>query len=239
MRHFFLVWIILSIAIQPAGAVQPAGEDSISALLDRMEDAVLAQDSETYLSYVDLSDPVFAVEHTNWAIGWAEAVPVTRFDLVTHDLEIDGHEATADLVMLWVLQDDPTTHYARFSARFTQGDDGLWLYAGENWLTTNTRYFRVRSAPGLDDVTDDVIRLLPDVYELATSSLDYEPESRGEIKLYHDAQDLIATTLLSLPRITGWNEPNESLKLAAGTEDMTLNRLAFVFLHELTHKLPP
>lgn len=227
-----MLWILALIFLLPLQTT-----DTIPALLDRMEAAVLAQDTETYLSYIDLSDPVFAAEHTKWALGWTDFAPVTRFDLLARNLQIDGDEATADLVMLWVLENDPSTHYARFPALFRQDDDGLWRYAGENWITTETQHFRVRAAPGMEDIAEDVIRLLPDVYRLTTNSLDYRPTGKGEIKLYNDAQDLIATTLLNLPRITGWNEPNESIKLAAGIENMTLNRLAFVLIHEFTHKL--
>jgi hypothetical protein len=53
-----------------------------------------------------------------------------------------------------------------------------------------------------------------------------------EIKLYNSETALIANTLLHLPHARGWNEPGESLKLVADSNDSFLNTGV---AHEFTH----
>jgi hypothetical protein len=228
----------LSFPTHPAVLIAQSDDAAeITALLDRMEDAVRAQDKDTYLSYADLSDPVFALEHTRWADDWAGRAPVKRFDLMVDHLVIEGSEATADLKMFWSLRDDPTNRRAVLPVLFRRDDHGVWRYAGEQWTSTETEHFIVRAAPGLEEMAGTVTAMLPDVYDWVTTSLDYTPTGDVEIKLYDSREALAAVTLLSLPPITGWNEPGESLKLAAGAASMTEEYLRFVLAHEFTHKL--
>jgi hypothetical protein len=231
-----LTWTLLPV---PITALDAAADDAeqIAALLDQMEAAVRAGDRAAYLACVDQSDPVFALEHTRWADDWADLHPVERFDLMVRDLQIDGDEATADLTMLWSLKDNPASRRARYPVWFRRGEDGAWRYAGEVWITIETAHFRVRAAPGLEDTAAGVVDMLPEVYDHATASLGYTPTGTNEIKLYASAESLVANTLLSLPRISGWNEPGEALKLLAEQGRTSAQRLKFVLAHEFTHKL--
>ncbi len=236
---YILFLLILSLMLIPLPSVRARGdtEAAINDLLNNMETAVRAGDRETYLSYVDQSDPVFALEHQRWADDWTDLHPVEKFDLKIENLDIGEDEATGDLTMMWSLKDNPQNQRAEFRAQFRLGPDSTWLYAGEWWATVTTYdHFIVRAAAGLDEVAEQIGEMLPGVYALTTDSLEYEPDHVIEIKLYNQPEALVANTLLSLPIISGWNEPGESLKLVTGAS-IDRKRIRFVLAHELTHQL--
>ena len=66
-----------------------------------------------------------------------------------------------------------------------------------------------------------------------TTAFGYEPEARMMIKLYLLPETLVAVTLLSLPLISGWNEPGEALKAIGTIPD----DLPGIVAHEFTHFL--
>ena len=221
--------------LAPTGSTKPSptlasDEEQITALVEAMSAAVRSADSDAYLALVDLSDPVFALEHARWVDDWV-AHPVDdyflRVDTITpHD---DG-SAAADLTAVWTAsgQDE---RLATLPVMFSLGASGAWRFAGEDWSTTETEHFRVRVLRGLDGIEDVVIPVLPEVYDHVTDSLDYEPGTAMEIKLYADSEQLIAMTQLNLESARGWNEPGEALKLRYDSED----ELAPVIAHEMTH----
>ena len=209
-----------------------AGE--IEALLGRMAAAVLAGDRDSYQALVDRSDPVFAVEHERWAVDWADRNPVTAYTLDLANVRRDGDSATGLLTVHWALDPGSSAEPPRtttFLARFTQGAAG-WRYAGEVWASTEVPHFVVRVAPGLEDTVPAIADVLPGIFGDVTSALGYEPAGVLEIKLYADADALVANTLLSLPRISGWNEPGEALKLVYRPDGPPLTP---TIAHELTH----
>ena len=204
---------------------------ALAAVVQAMEAAVRARDQDTYLAHVDLTDPVFALEHTRWADEWAQAPLLDDFALAFDVAEVKADEATGLLTMTWQVALTDETRRARFPGRFTRGADGAWRYAGEQWVDTDTEHFRVRASPGLEAAAQAVTAALPAVYAHVTQSLEYTPAGRMEIKLYRSVEALVAATLLSLPPIHGWNEPGESLKLYAGDDAAPVGALA----HEFTH----
>lgn len=209
--------------------------DAIEALVEDMEAAVLARDAELYLSYVDLSNANFAVEHTNWANEWANEDFLTAFALDVLDIEISDEVAIARLEMSWEtsLPEQPGMT-AVYPVEFHyDAESGSWRYGGEHWITRETDHFLVHAVPGLEESVEILLPELPSIYEGVTVSFDYEPQHLMEIKLYDSREALGATILLSLPLITGWNEPGESLKLI-GTEP---ERFLVTVAHEFTHFL--
>ncbi|MBN1963183.1 MAG: hypothetical protein JW910_00950, partial [Anaerolineae bacterium] len=210
---------------------------AIVVLLRNMEIALQSNQDQLYLSYVDLSDPVFALEQTRWVEDWHSArVIVQRFELEVRNLVIDGDEATGDLNMQWTgLTSTQYSRGADFPVRFTRDEDGEWRYAGELWVTFETEHFVVRAAPGLEASAEAILPDLPDVYARVTAMLDYEPSAPLEIKLYDNPWALIATTRFSLVNtINGWNEPGEALKLNAEQGPPAIRTIAHEFTHYLT-----
>jgi hypothetical protein len=236
MKRWLLLFCTLLLAVPVMAQQTTTAEDEIAALLDSMTDAVLARDQETYLSYVDLSDPLFALEHTRWSDEWANDDILLDFSMEAENFAVEDGETTADLTMQWRIQENPAQHWiASYPVHFTPDEqDGSWHYAGEYWpLVLESEHFVVRAVPETEDAADTLLPLLPEIYEHVTTSLDHEPSARNEIKLYATSEALVASTLLSLPRIHGWNEPGEALKLFAegGFVDES------IVAHEFTHFL--
>lgn len=216
----------------PASA-EPAAA-AIETLVGEMAAAVLAGDQDGYLALVDRSDPVFAIEHERWAIDWSGRNPVTDYRLELSDVQVAGETASGQLTVEWAVDPSLSSEPARtttFLARFTH-EAGGWRYAGEAWASTEVPHFIVRVAPGLEDTAPEIVDDLPGIFGDVRTALDYEPAGALEIKLYADANALVANTLLSLPRISGWNEPGEALKLVNRPDGPPL---APTIAHELTH----
>ena len=218
-----------------ATALLPSGEPAaeIQALVAAMEAAVIAGDRTRYLELVDLSDPVFELEHTRWADEWSGAHPVAEYGLGFSDLAFSNGGATAQLTMTWSLDGNGPPRTATFGARFTN-DAGGWRYAGEVGTATDVPHFRILVAPGLDGSVPGIVDDLPSVYDDVTAALGHVPAGSMELKLYSDSEALVANTLLSLPPILGWNEPGEALKLRLRPDG---DPLTPVIAHEFVHFL--
>jgi hypothetical protein len=227
-------------------ATIPSGTDApssavvdIEVLVASMEAAVRAADQATYLDLVDLSDPVFALEHTRWSDEWAGPSPVAEYALGVSDLAVAGEAATGTLSVTWMLQTEDESRTATFPARFTRNSLG-WRYAGEVWVPTEVPHFRILVAPGLEGWVPGIEADLPRIYDRVTAALGHEPAGSMEIKAYADPQDLVANTLLSLPTILGWNEPGEALKLQVESYQPLQPGapvLSSVIAHEFSHFL--
>lgn len=239
-RNFWialLAALCLPVLYHPPALAQTAPEEdgaAITALVAAMEQAVLEQDRDAYLLLVDFSDPIFASEHTYWIDDWASGDPLDRFSMTVADLQVAGDAAEGWLSIRWAMLPDTSYRLAEYPARFVRGEDGAWRYAGEAWVPVETDHFLVRAFPGMEDAADQLIAALPDIYDHATTSLDYDPEAIIEIKLYPDQDTLGASIALSLPPIAGWNEPGESLKMLAEAGEIPSRA---VLAHELTHFL--
>ena len=190
----------------PSSPVPPANQAAaeVQALLRQMSAAVLAGDRDGYLALVDLSDPVFAIEHTRWADDWASRSPVSAYSLELTDLELDGAAATGLVTVQWAFDPSVVSEPPRittFPAQFTDGA-GSWRYAGERWASTEVTHFVLRVAPGLEAAVPDIADVVPVIYGDVTAEMGHEPSGTLEIKLYADANALVASTLLSLPTIS-------------------------------------
>lgn len=257
-RRFVLFWLALAMLLTalmalamfgstaaaqsgepPSAATSESPRDSmpdtaaIETLVAAMQDAVRAQDRDAYLITVDLSDPVFRSEHTYWINDWM-TTPPDRFSLAINAISVNDASATGMLTVTWALQPDVSIRRATFPARFVQTDSGAWQFAGGAWETLETEHFLVHYGPGMQSIAQDVVAMLPEIYDHATGSLDFMPETLMHIKLYDQADAIGALTALSLPPIGGWNEPGESLKMLVPSGSAPS---AAVLAHELTHFL--
>ena len=228
-------------AASPSAIASPAtGRAEIPGLVALLEAAVLAGDRTAYLALVDLSDPVFALEHTRWADEWSGPSPVSQYDLqVVGEIASSGDLARADLTVTWALEGDGDVRTATFPASFTRDAAG-WRYAGEVWVETEVPHFLIKAAPGLDAAVPPIVADLPRIYERVTAALGHVPGGSMEIKVYTDPRALVANTLLSLPDILGWNEPGEALKVQVEPYqplDPDVPVLTPVIAHEFSHFL--
>ena len=220
------------VATSPSPRFVAANE--IRTLVELMAAAVLAGDRAGYLALVDLSNPTFALEHTRWVDDWSGPNQAKEYSVQIVELVIDGDEATGRMDVNWLIPGTGQYEYLRttsYQVRFT-GGLGAWRYAGERWVDTQIEHFLIHVAPELRGSTTAVEADLPGIYDHVTSALAYEPGAPLEIKIYQNAAALVATTLLSLPDIRGWNEPGEALKIyfSPGTPSV-----ASIIAHEFTH----
>lgn len=214
----------------PVPSSDPSADAEIVGLVEAMAAAVRAGDRDAYLALIDLTDPVFATEHSRFADDWI-ANPPSDYDLAIADVVVDGSSAAGVLTTSWAT--GPDVRSAELAVRFTQSD-GAWLYAGEDWVTHEAEHFLIQVAPGLEPQIPAVTESLPDIYEYVTTHFEWIPTTDMEIKLYTGPSELVATTRLSLPDIRGWNEPGESLKLQL---DGDVSSLTSTIAHEFTHFL--
>lgn len=199
-----------------------------------MAAAVLAGDRAGYLALVDFSNPTFALEHTRWVDDWSGSNPASEYALEISELVIDDDEATGQMAVNWLIPGTGEYEYRRttsYQVRFT-GGPGAWRYAGERWVDTPVEHFLIHIAPELEERAPPIAADLPGIYDRVTSALAYEPGAPLEIKLYQNAPALVATTLLSLPDIRGWNEPGEALKIYFSPGGPSV---ASIIAHEFTH----
>jgi hypothetical protein len=216
----------------PRPASNAQATQAIAALVDEMEAAVTSGDRDAYLALVDLSDPVFATEHARLADDW-DANPPTEYELAVSDVVVDGASATGMRNTTWAAEDQDIRS-AMPGVRFTRAADGAWRFAGELWITEKVEHFRVHVAPGLESEIGAITEALPDIYEYATTSIEWQPTRDMELKLYSGPAELVSTVRLGLPDIHGWNEPGESLKLRPDPEVPSLTP---AIAHEFTHFL--
>lgn len=248
-RRFVWVWLIIALTLvgllalamlSDSAAAQddapaPAGDEAaLHTLVEAMEAAVRAEDRDAYLHTVDLSDALFRSEHTYWIDDWTDGAPLDRFSLDLTDVRVDGDRAVGTLSMLWARRPDVSYRKADFPALFTRDAAGEWRFAGGAWHTLETERFLVHVFPGMEPVGAELIAILPAIYDHVVTSVGYAPDTVMHIKLYDHPDDLGALTALSLPTISGWNEPGESLKLLVLPGE---SPSAAVIAHELTHFL--
>lgn len=218
-------------AMSPAASADAAA--AIEAMVQAMAAAVASGDRAAYLANLDLTDPVFALEHARWVADWAGPHPVITYSLGVDGLRLDATAgaATGRLTATWTIEGFEAPRSATWDAGFT-GGPAAWRYAGEVWTATETDHFRLLVAPGVVGAEAAILPVLPDVYDLVTSTLAYAPAGSMQIKVYADSTALVANTLLSLPLIRGWNEPGEALKLFFELGDESV---IGVVAHEFTH----
>ncbi len=245
-RRFVWFWLVLSALLiallalamlaSPAAAQpgDPGDVPAIETLVAAMRDAILAQDRATYLEYVDLSNPLFRREHTYWIADWATGAALDRFKLQVDYIRVTGDTATGTLTLLWAHAPDVSYRQAEFPALFVRDAEGQWRFAGGAWETLTTEHFLIHVFPGMEPVAEAVIAMLPEIYDHATGSLDYVPDTVMHIKLYDHPDDIAALTALSLPPFSGWNEPGEALKMLVLPGETPS---AAVLAHELAHFL--
>lgn len=214
-----------------------AGDGSIDALLEHMEQAVLAGDAGRYLACIDQTQAEWAREQTNWAADLAGHAPES-FDLeLTGEPTGDDQAQTADLKISWKLPDGRDRD-VEFPARFTHTDGDGWRFAGEAWSA-------VESSDGqnvvlyldadLHDVAARVIQVMPGIREHVDEGFEAHLDHPQVIKLYSDMGHLQESIYLSYTEpLGGWNEPGEAIKIMANPR-MGARSLRVLLGHEYGH----
>lgn len=251
-------------APDPTPAAAPADPAlamlEIARTLREMEAAVLAADQERYLSFVDLSEPVFAQEHRMWAkdltrnkplkfaltleeenfeLGDGVAEGLLRTDWTMSKFKNEAHTAHTPEQLATPGEDRTVAFRVRFIRRETEGGAPLWLFAGEVWNRKEAPGALVLFEDGLDEVAQRVLEVLPEVrahveegFGLADTEL---PKHVQQIKLYRSMTHLQFSIYPSYDDgIGGWNEPGEAIKILV-SRDRQKGPLRTLLAHEYGH----
>ncbi len=214
----------------------------LSLLIERMTKAVLSTDIAGYISCVDASDPVFLQEQKNWAKD-LERKPVGEFSIKGENFRagIEG-EIIADLTMNWKLQGAESARFLKYVGRFVDRR-GEWVYAGEHWKVLERDGVRVFFDAGRENIASMICEVMPAIRAHVHEGFMLTIDRVQEIKLYSSMAHLQQSIYLSYTDgLSGWNEPNESIKMIASAHsdkgDLT-SVLAHEYGHVCTFELGP
>ncbi len=196
-------------------------ELELSRSVARMEQAVLAGDYDTYMSYVSQDDPVFWQDHAYWAQDW-DTHPLGVFNIELFNIQSNSPDtAQARMTILWRQGDISGGSTVTMTFK-RQGD--RWLLAGELWKTADTPgirfYYFSHDALDNQSQADHVIEYLPSIYARLTREFDFVPQATAHIKMYETPVMLHNWTRISKPTLDVWNEPGESIKITLGPSDL-------------------
>ena len=210
--------------------------DGIEESLQQRAEAVLAQDQAAFLATVDAENPVLLQEELHWFEDLKE-YPADQFAYESRLVGLEGDAAIVDLKVLyrapavdWKFL--PVHYRARFVFR-----DGLWLYSDVDFEQQTCDHFVLKyEDPEFAFYAGRILADAERAYAQVTDDLEAWPDTPIEIKLY-DQPDLFRFSIyMSMPFITGWNEPGEAIKLnIAGRDALLRGGAGRVIAHELTH----
>lgn len=227
----------------PADAIESI---RVNQVISAMESAIAKADIGAYMALVDPSDAVFATEQRAWitdlqshpvddveiTIAWSEPVR----------LQSDG-SAIAPIEIAWHVEGEELDRHFAYQALFEPvgAVNGQWIFAGRAWdiFDGDTPGVRVYS----DYVHEELAYLCADRVEHLRDKIaenmgfDYSQTEPKEVvvKVYPDMSSLQASIYLSYTdRLSGWNEPGESIKIL-GRENYTTERLDPLLAHEIGH----
>lgn len=194
-------------------------ELELNRAVAHLENAVLDGDLDAFMSLVWRGDPIFTADITKWAEDWAahplEYFHIDLFSIVSRE----PGSAEARMTTRWRVQgrtDAGSAGGATISARFLKDGDA-WLFAGPHWTTAElegvTLYYFVTDAIDNASQARVVLDYLPSIYTGVTVEFGYVPEHIAHIQLYESPVTLRNWTRLSMPDITRWNVPGESIKI--------------------------
>ncbi len=226
MKRLCLFLVVLVLASSFAFA---STDSDLKLLVSKMQQAIVTQDKSAYLELVDLSDPIFKVEHSRFIDDWLQN-PVSQLEL---DVVLQGEEAeSANGLLTWKYQNkdkDPIT--SSYRAKFVKLD-GKWRYAGEFWLLLKAENIGVLFMPGLNAQAQQVLELLPEITKHVASSLEFESQKPITVKVYDSNETVTQSVGLSWTVFGGWNEPDEAIKMTAHAGGAISSSL---LAHEITH----
>jgi hypothetical protein len=211
-----------------------------------MEAAIIKADIGAYMAIVDPTDSVFATEQRAW-VADLQSHPVEDVDLSIAWNEpvrlLDDGSAIAPLEISWhVIGEELDRHFA-YQALFEPlgPADGQWIFAGRAWdvfdsSTPGVRVYSDFEHEYLAHLAASRVEHLRDTIA-QNMGFDYSQTQPKEVvvKVYPDMSSLQASIYLSYTdRLSGWNEPGESIKIL-GRPEYTASQLDPLLAHEIGH----
>jgi hypothetical protein len=155
----------------------------------------------------------------------------------------------------------PSERSVSFPVVFVLGENGKWLYAGEDWVTlesdesrarddrfqgpdpdskrgvkpTRQRGARVKFFAGYEQVAERIVEALPPVRDHVDEGFQNEVPRVQEVKVYPTMRHLQESIYLSYTDgLSGWNEPGEAIKLLV-RPNSSKRGLTTLLAHEYGH----
>lgn len=229
----------------PADAVESI---RVHQVIEAMNDAVNKVDVGAYMALIDPADSFFLTEQRAWItdlidhpvedinieIAWSEPV-----------IAQDDGSAIAPIEITWHIEGEELDRHFAYPARFEPvgAIDGQWVFVGRAWEFADT------ALPGIriyaDELHEDLAYLAGDRVAILRDAIasnfqqDTSVEGAKEIvvKIYPDMTSLQASIYLSYTdRLSGWNEPGESIKIL-GKTDFSQALLDPLLGHEIGHSI--
>ena len=243
--------ILLACASTLAIADSPLPADAIESIrvhqvIEAMEAAIIKADIGAYMAIVDPTDSFFATEQRAWVTD-LQSHPVEDVDLSIAWNEpvrlLDDGSAIAPLEISWhVIGEELDRHFA-YQALFEPlgPADGQWIFAGRAWdvlddTTPGVRVYSDYEHEYLAHLAASRVESIRDAIAI-NMGFDYSHSEPQEVvvKVYPDMSSLQASIYLSYTdRLSGWNEPGESIKIL-GRAEYTTDQLDPLLAHEIGH----
>jgi hypothetical protein len=226
MKRLYLVFAMLIFGSSLGFA---STESDLKILVSKMQTAILTQDKSAYLELVDLSDPIFKVEHQRFVDDWMQIL-VKKLELDVVLLEENANDARG--LLTWKYQNkDGDAITSSYNARFVKLEQ-QWRYAGEFWLKLKAQNIDVLFMAGLEAQAQQVLALLPEITKHVADSLEFESQKLISVKVYDSNETVTQSVGLSWTLFGGWNEPDEAIKIT-GYSGATIS--SSLLAHEITH----
>jgi hypothetical protein len=226
MKRLCLVFVMLVLGSSFAFA---STEGDLKLLVSKMQTAILTQDKSAYLELMDLSDPIFKVEHERFIDDWMQ----NRVSQLELDVRLLGEKTdSADGLLTWkYLNKDKDQITSSYRAVFHKIED-KWLYAGEFWQRLQAENIDILFMPGLNAQAQQVLEILPEIIKHVSSSLEFRSQRLTTVKIYDSQESITQNVGLSWTVFGGWNEPNEAIKISSYQGNSISSH---VLAHEMTH----
>lgn len=226
MKHLYLVFVMLVFGSSLGFA---STEEDLKILVSKMQTAILTQDKSAYLELVDLSDPIFKVEHLRFIDDWKQN-PVSQLELGVVLLKENANDARG--LLTWKYQNkDGDAITSIYTASFVRLEQ-KWRYAGEFWQRVQAQNVDVLYMAGLETQAQQVLELLPEISKHVANSLEFESQKPITVKVYDSNETVTQSVGLSWTLFGGWNEPDEAIKITGYGGAMISSSL---LAHEITH----
>jgi hypothetical protein len=226
MKRLYLVFVVLVLSSSLGFA---SAESDLKILVSKMQTAILTQDKSAYLELVDLSDPIFKIEHQRFIDDWMQIL-VKKLELDMELLEENENDARG--LLTWKYQNkDGDVLTSSYRAVFHKMQN-TWRYAGESWQRVQAQNVDVLFMIGLEGQAQQVLELLPDITKHVADNLEFESQKPITVKMYDSDETVTQSVGLSWTLFGGWNEPDEAIKISGYTGATISSSL---LAHEITH----
>jgi len=225
-------------AASPDGPTPPDGAlQGIESTLLAIEGAVLNADVDAYMSQIVGDDTEFWHEQKYFANDLTRFKP-EAFDLTFENARGDDDIVTATLTMNWEIAQRSPRSFAH-DVTFRNTETG-WKYAGEVWAEHEGPGVRILHPAGFDDVAAEAVESFNSIRSKVEEAFELDstdfPKHVQKIKIYASMKHLQASICLSYEDgLSGWNEPNESIKILAGRRSAQKGSLLVLLGHEFGH----